>query len=376
MPSERSYPLPIEQTQWQVPNHGLVTLTWNYEDGRDRMLALYEKGKDKQWNAQHRLDWSIEVNPASPDTEPDDGIPIYGSALWESLSPARRDEIRHHVAAWTNSQFLHGEQGALICAAKIVTTVPDLDAKFYASTQVIDEARHVEMYSRYLREKVRLSYPIESGLASLLNSVINDSRWDMTYLGMQVIIEGLALAAFALLRDYTKEPLARAINAFVMQDEARHVAFGRMALRDYYPELTAAERNEREDFVVEASHLMQRRFRAQEVWEELGLPVHECEEYADRSPVMRTFRKLLFSRIVPTVKDIGLWGPRVQRAFADLDVIGFADLDAAEMERSDEEIARTFDRQVPPEGAEQAIADSATTERAAEVHRVIEAGRE
>ena len=293
------------------------------------------------------------------------------------LSPARRNEIRHHIAAWTNSQFLHGEQGALICAAKIVTTVPDLDAKFYASTQVIDEARHVEMYSRYLRDKIRLSYPIESGLASLLENVINDSRWDMTYLGMQVIIEGLALAAFALLRDHTKEPLARAINAFVMQDEARHVAFGRMALRDYYPELTAAERDEREDFVAEASYLMQRRFRAREVWEELGLPVRECEEYADHSPVMRTFRKLLFSRIVPTVKDIGLWGPQVQRAFADLDVIGFADLDATETERSDDEIARTFDRQqMPLDGAAQAPVGSVTAERAAEVDRVIEAGRE
>src|SRR5213078_5025640 len=210
----------------------------------------------------------------------------------------------HHMGAWTNSQFLHGEQGALICASKIVPAVPDVDCKFYAATQVMDEARHVETYSRYLREKTQLAYPVNPHLKSLLQDVVADSRWDMICLGMQVMIEGLALAAFALIRDFSEEPLAKAVNTYVMQDEARHVAFGRLSLRDYYPQLTQAERDEREEFVVEASYLMRDRLRGTEVWEHLGYDVERCMESVDNSDMMRIFQKMLFSRIVPTVKDI------------------------------------------------------------------------
>src|SRR4029077_20615130 len=120
-----------------------------------------------------------------------------------------------------------GEQGALVCTAKIVQQVPSVDAKFYAATQVVDEARHVEAYARLLHEKFQLTYPITPTLRSLLEQVLVDARWDMTYLGMQVLIEGLALASFATIRDQAKKPLAASVNAYVMQDEARHVAFGR-----------------------------------------------------------------------------------------------------------------------------------------------------
>jgi hypothetical protein len=165
---------------------------------------------------------------------------------------------------------MQGEQGALICAAKIVTQVPDVDSKFYASTQVIDEARHVESYKRLL-EKFGVAYPMTAPLQELIDQVLRDSRWDMTYLGMQVVIEGLALAAFQQIRDHAQNPLAAAVNAYVMQDESRHVAFGRLALRDYYPQLTQKERDEREEFLLEACYLMRDRFDAVEVWKTLGL---------------------------------------------------------------------------------------------------------
>src|SRR6266571_6748274 len=192
------------------------------------------------------------------------------------MEEKERGNFRHHMAAWLNSQFLHGEQGALICAAKVVQTVPDVDCKFYAATQVMDEARHMETYSRYLREKIEMAFPINDYLKTLLADVVADDRWDMTCLGMQIMIEGLALAAFALIRDFSQEPLAKAINTYVMQDEARHVAFGRLSLREFYPQLTQAERDEREEFVVYASYVMRDRFLAEEVWEHLGLPVDEC----------------------------------------------------------------------------------------------------
>jgi hypothetical protein len=211
------------------------------------------------------------------------------------------------------SQFMHSEQGALIATAKIVQTVPDLDAKFYAATQVMDEARHVEAHSRLLHEKFELAYPITAGLKALLDDGLTDSRWDMTYLTMQILIEGLALAAFQRIRDQSKNPLAAAVNAYVMQDEARHVAFGRLALRDFYPQLSEAERKEREDFVVTACWYMRARFNQREVWQQLGLPVEECLRIVDQSESMRVFRSRIFSRIVPTVKDIGLWGRKCRR---------------------------------------------------------------
>ena len=177
--------------------------------------------------------------------------PIYGSRQWEVLSPAERDELGPHLSSWLFSQFLHGEQGALTVAARIVESVPDMDSKFYAATQAMDEARHVELFSRFVRDKIGLHYPMNTDLGRLLADALGDSRWDLPYLGMQVLIEGLALAAFGVHRDMATNPLVKQILAYVMQDEARHVAFGRLALRDYYAELTEAERADREEFVVE-----------------------------------------------------------------------------------------------------------------------------
>ena len=135
---------------------------------------------------------------------------------------------------WMLSQFIHGEQGALLCTAKIVETVPWIDAKYYAATQVMDEARHVEVFSRYLDEKLSGHYPINAHLGLLLDEIIGDSRWDMTYLGMQIMVEGLALAAFGFIHATTTEPLLKQLLRYVMADEARHVAFGVLSLQEYY----------------------------------------------------------------------------------------------------------------------------------------------
>jgi hypothetical protein len=200
------------------------------------------------------------------------------------------------------------------------------------------------VYSRYLYDKVQLVYPLNKNLESLLNDVIEDSRWDMTYLGMQVLIEGLALAAFGLIRNAATEPLAKAINAYVMQDEARHVMFGRIALRDYYPQLTQAERDEREEFCVDACYRMRDRFLGEEVWERLGLP-QEAADYVEHSELLRSFRNYLFTRIVPIIKDIGLWGPKITKAFTDMGVIEFAQSDLDGEMANDEAAAEQIDKE-------------------------------
>jgi hypothetical protein len=337
---EHVYAVPTGTTGWELPGRrSTVAFNWEYDTGRQRMLNLYQKGKDKQWDTLHRIDWSHEIDPSDTDAMPDEVVPIFGSRTWERISRAQKDEIRHHYGAWTNSQFLHGEQGALICSAKIVQTVPEVDSKFYAATQTMDEARHVETYAKFLEEKMQLAYPINSSLQALLDQTISDERWDFTYLGMQVMIEGVALAAFSMIRDFSGDPLSKSINAYVMQDEARHIAFGRLALKDAYADITEAERAEREEFVVEASYLLRDRFLAREVWENLGYDADELTAYVDQHQMMTEFRKALFSRVVPTVKDIGLWGDKVQAAFEDMGVLGFQDLDVDELSETDERIA-------------------------------------
>src|SRR5881409_1689041 len=337
------YQLPVEQTGWTLSGETQTSFTWEYEDERASLLSLYDKGKKQQWDAATRIDWSQDLDPENPQEIDDRLIPIFGSAIWEKMTDKEKVHLRHHQQAQTLSQFMHGEQGALMAAARIVQTVPDLDAKFYAATQVMDEARHVEAYARLLNEKLGIAYPITPGLKSLLETVLTDRRWDMTYLGMQILIEGLALAAFQRIRDFAKNQLAASVNAYVMQDEARHVAFGRLALRDYYPHLTQAERDEREEFAVEACYLMRDRFLAEEVWETLGLPVEQCVAYVEASQMMRQFRSGLFNRIVPTIKDIGLWGPKIRRAYSNMGIMGFAEVDSDALLDQDNRVAEEFD---------------------------------
>ena len=344
MSSSKIYQVPVDPTEWQFDGHTDIRFNWEYDDGSPDLLDLYEKGKAQQWNASTRIDWSQELDEDNPMGLPDEQVPIYGTPYWDKMSDKNRRWLRWNLQAHSMCQFMHGEQGALIATAKLVNTVPDTNAKFYAATQVMDEARHVEAYKRVVHEKFKIAYPITSSLKSLLEQTLSDRRWDITYLGMQILIEGLALAAFQRIRDQAKNNLAGAVNAYVMQDEARHVAFGRLALREFYPQLSDGERAEREQFVVEALYFMRDRFNQADVWERSGLPVEELSQIAYNSPWMQGFRSRLFSRIVPTLKDIGLFGPKVQAALADMGVMEYAKLDARALLENDARVADEFDR--------------------------------
>ncbi|MFA3840966.1 ferritin-like domain-containing protein [Streptomyces aureus] len=365
MSTHELYTRAPEELNWDIPAAGAARLSWEYDEGRDRLLALYQKGKDKQWDGAKRIDWDLEVDPHNPLGTPDEALTLYGTRHWAKMTDRDKGELRKHYASWQFSQFLHGEQGAMVCAARIVESVPDMDAKFYSATQTMDEARHAEIFGRFLHEKIGMLYPINDNLQSLLGDTLRDSRWDMPYLGMQVLIEGLALAAFGMIRDTTDKPLPQQILAYVMQDEARHVAFGRMALRDYYQQLTDAELREREEFVIEGCYLMRDRLRGVEVLENFGISKAEAEEYSEQSEFLALFRQLLFSRIVPCVKDIGLWGKRLQQAYVDMGVFEMGNSNLDQLMAQDEEIAEKLD-------AERFAAEE--LERVAEVESTIEEG--
>ncbi len=313
-----------------------LSYSWNYDVLKQDLRKLYEKAKGAQWNAQTQLDWGQDVDPEA-EYLPDSQNGLYGSDIWRKMTPEEIRKFRHESFAWTLSQFLHGEQGALLATAQIVDAVPLTDAKFYASTQVMDEARHVEVYDKYLREKLELEYPINRHLRSLLDSILTDSRWDMKYLGMQIMVEGLALAAFQFIHTFTKEPLIKELTRYVMLDEARHVAFGVITLKDFMKELSEKELKERQDFCYEASILMRDRFSGEEVFTRMGFPVKECVELNMQSPAMKEFRKMLFSKIVPNLKRIGLLTGGLRERFAspELDILKFEDWAVTDVESVD-----------------------------------------
>jgi energy-coupling factor transporter ATP-binding protein EcfA2 len=309
--------------------------TWDYTLSRPALRKLYEKAKTGQWNATHDLPWDTDVDVEAVvaadqailgtgvDPTMYDGTPVakWGDKEWLEFGIEGRN--------WSLSQFLHGEQGALICTAKITETVPWYEAKLYASTQVVDEARHVEVFARYLDEKLGGAYQISPHLRMLLDDVIEDSRWDMTYLGMQVMIEGLALAAFGFLHQTTTEPLLKQLLRYVMSDEARHVAFGVLSLKEAYEGMDDKEIKDRQEFAFEAAVRMRDRFMQQEVWERMGVNVRDVVPLVLQDPTRQLFQSMLFSKIVPNCKKLGLLDRNdkwLRHRFEEMGVIQFEDL--------------------------------------------------
>lgn len=318
MTTNATRPIDIEHIEAKLD----ISFNWGYEKTREDLRELYRKSKLAQWDGETRLDWSIDVDIEKAQI-PEFMHPLYGSEIYAKLDPKKHLELRREMPAWMQSQFLHGEQGAMLVAAQLVNAVPDMESKLYASTQVMDEARHVEVFDRYLHDKIGNTYPISPHLRSLLDRILKDSRWDMKLLGMQIMVEGLALAAFGVTRTYVEEPLLRDLTTYVIQDEARHVAYGVLSLRDFYSDQKESEVREREDFVYEAAVLMRDRFLFQEVWEKTGLPVKECMEITLNNVGQQEFRKILFSKIVPAVKRAGLLSERQRERFAQLGILEY-----------------------------------------------------
>ena len=316
-----------------------TTFTWDYDRDGGGLDRLYEKAKRSQWNVSDDLDWSIDVDPERLIRlqAEESGVPPGFPA--RSLA----DIDRSPVASWTDdkwvefavhsqctslSNFLHGEQGALLVAARLVEAVPWIDAKYYGATQVVDEARHVEAFARYLDEKMPTTYPINENLRTLIDQVLADSRWDVVFLGMQVVIEGLALAAFGFMMGTTRDPLLKELIRYVMADEARHVAFGILSLQKVYKELSGDELRERQEFAFEACDLMRRRSLNPELWPAFGVSNSEIETMLSNTRSQQRFQHLLFSKIVPNCKKLGLLDHRdgwLRERFQEMQIIQYED---------------------------------------------------
>ncbi len=287
-------------------------LNWVYGSRDSRLWNLYERSKVAQWNASADIDWNHEVHFGAPLGGQDGMMPR--AAPPGSPVPAKLwNMFLWEYQAWMVNQFLHGEQGALLTTARLVETVPDIDAKTYAAAQVADEARHMEAYSRYIDEKLGVTYPINPGLEQLLRDLLGESNWDIVYLGMQVIVEGLALAATRVASTGFADPVITAITRMIARDEARHISFGVIALDGLYDEMTSKELAERDAFLQEAIHVMSQRFLLREVWERLGVNVRAGVRFARRDPTMIDFRQLLFFKVIQVLRQIGLLSEDIKK---------------------------------------------------------------
>lgn len=302
---------------------------WSYASDFPEMRELYSRAKQNQWDSETTLDWSVDVDPLNPE------VPLLHKdflAIGEipvTLDAGEELRLQHSVASWMLSQFLHGEQGALYAAAQVTESVRWMDGKLYGATQVMDEGRHVETFHRYLETKLNKIYTVNDNLFVIIDALISDSRWDLKFLGMQIMVEGLALGAFGALYRMTEEPLLKDLLRYIIQDEARHVHYGVLALREHFTkELSDKERREREDWAFEVALLMRNRFLAHEVYEEWFqgmMSRFAWNKLVTQSKGMREFREVMFRRLIPNLREIGLLSPRIQGYYEQAGLMAFAD---------------------------------------------------
>jgi hypothetical protein len=316
-------PLPgraeMDEAVHVITDHADRLFLWDYQRDRGQLVTLYNKAMGSQWSSVTDLDWSIDVDPERVVAEQDSPIlavtrlagQLPGSPL-AAWSEREYAQLGIEFFKASLSQFMHGEQGAMMTAAKIVETVPWIDAKYYASTQVMDEARHTEVFARYLSSKLGEAYPMSPFLKEQIWPLLEDSRWDIAYLGMQIVIESLALAAFGDMLRRTQEPLLKKLLRYVMSDEARHVAFGVLTLSEFYAGLSSAELLERQEFLLDSTLRSRSRATTPEVWERMGVDVTavvpfimEAAASAGINPAAG-FARGFFAKLVPNVRKLGL----------------------------------------------------------------------
>lgn len=300
---------------------------WDYREADKRISKLYRLGKERNWNASYDIDWT-RSRPKSeyPQQHREGDNPFVGWEPFEALNEDQRLEFAWHMHSWTVCQFLHGEQGALLVSSQLVSCAPTYDAKLYASSQTFDEARHVEVFTRYVHQELPVMYPINRHMKALLDKVLTDPRWDLKFIGMQLIIESLALAAFNVEKEMTASPLLAQILEYVIRDEARHVAFGVTYMEDFVRNLSQEERDDRGRFAYEACRIMRERIVPTDVFEYWGMDPEEGRRRFLAANQLDTFRNLLFTRIMPNLNKVGLLTDAVVPLYDNLGLMAFSHL--------------------------------------------------
>ena len=306
---------------------------WDYRVADDRIQRLYELGKTLNWNGSLDVHWDQtpdwhEQTPVKPEFIDE----FLANADWngyppfDAFSTERKLAFFKHDNAWSLSQFLHGEQGALLVASQLASCAPSFNAKLYAASQTFDEARHVEVFNRYLQTKLGLSYPVNQGLKSLLDKILTDERWDLKFIGMQIVLEGLALAAFHIAMNDTDDPVLKELLYLVIRDEARHVTFGVNYLEEFVATLSEEEKEDRAQFAYEACIVSRDRLIPTHVYRHFGWDVEETRQVLVERGLNADFLNMLYARIIPNLARIGLLTDQIRPKFEEMGVLNFENL--------------------------------------------------
>ena len=315
----------------EVESTATTIFNWKYDAEENELVNLYEKSKKFSWNPTTDIDWSVDVDMERiiHNRQARNQNQKLIMKTPDSISNELYEKMVIERNAYTISQFLHGEQGGILGCSKLVQVCPDMAAKYFSATQALDEIKHAETYKRYLTEKIENNYPVRSILKELFDEILSVSEWDISLIGMQIMVEGLALGSFPLMKASNfDEPLIQQITSKIMMDESRHVAFGVKMLEDVYKDgLTERELKVREEFVIESSLILSKGMSAAEpITERLGLEKNAAvQDWFQNSPFLKAANVVAFSKIVPNLKRIGLLTDRVRSVFTDLGVIQYED---------------------------------------------------
>jgi hypothetical protein len=229
-----------------------MDIAWNFTYAIDieKLRKLYSKAKQNQWDGEQQLDWSIEIDPSKPIVG-EDRFLFHRVPFFQRLSKTQQETFTAHATCQLLSQFLHGEQGALMTAAAVTHAAPDYEAKLYSASQTFDEARHVEVYDTYIK-KLGMVYPISPWLKELIDATLSSGSFAKTMVGMNMVVEGLALAAFHNMRRQATCPLLRSLTENVLRDESRHVAFGNVYLSQVIADMHPDDREDVAEFAFDA----------------------------------------------------------------------------------------------------------------------------
>lgn len=327
--------------------------TWNYEPEVDELRTLYANGLDRQWIAMRDLDWEQGVDKqAFSETFSLAGLPVSETEFWKTLSPETQWNVARRSACFMLSNFLHGEQGALMVAGQLVNAVPHMDGKFYAATQTLDEARHVEVFAAYVKLLDEVA-PISPGLKQLLDNVLAAEDWKLKAVGMQVVAEGLALYSFRDMRNATREPLLKQLLTYVARDEARHTGYGIKYLNRVVPEIDDDEKARIEDFAFEAARLLidsraglSMRDQVLQIWADAGVDPRDAmmKLAQERDAIGQALQKSggrmgpVSGFVIPTLRSIGLFSERIEGHFAEMFEANFRSSQARNMARMTREL--------------------------------------
>jgi len=304
------------ETQHRVDSRFETLYQRDYTVHAPDMRRLYENAKRDQWNVSKDIDWSQPVD-LDRGIFADGLIDGYGSDIWNKLDEKTRRELNVEFSCWRLSQLLHGEEGAMLACSQLVDMVPTNDGKFFQSTQVVDEARHTEVLSRYLEDKCggRI-YPMTHNVKHLFDYLLGQGKWFIKTAGLQLVAETFAVGLFRMLAETSQDPLLQVISKRILSDESRHMGFSVLGLPDMIASLNPSEMRELEDFTAEACRLVLRGQFPREAFEKVGLSERDIKEIErirvenarsnDYSYFRQVFRREMYTQVVSNMKKVGL----------------------------------------------------------------------